>query len=301
MQVRYLAVVALLTVAQIASAKDPESPSDEAAIRAGAKAYAAAFNRQDAAALAAMFAEDAEQIDGDGTMTRGRDAIGKRIAAGFKARPASKMQLKIESVRLAAANVALESGSYTVRSNDGGEAMGTYSAVHVKQKDGKWLIESLRDTPAPPPPSREEKLAELAWLVGDWIDSSDSATVHTVCKWADNKCFLTRTFSVYIADRVNVQGTQIIGWDAAAGKIRSWSFDSHGGFAEGTWSRRDNSWTIRNLGVTPDGRKTSAINTMTQLDEDRFTFKSSSREIDGEIQPDIDAVEVVRAAQQNER
>lgn len=296
MRIRLLAACAVWAIVSIAFGKDPEPSAEEAAIRAGARAYVAAFNKQDAAALAAMFAENGEQIDGDGTVTRCREAIQKRFVAGFAARRGGKMQVKVESVRLAAANVALEHGSYVVRSADGDEAKGAYSAVHVKQKDGKWLIESLRDTPAPPPPSREEKLAELAWLVGEWVDASDGASVHTVCKWAANKSFLTRTFTVYIEYRLDVQGTQVIGWDAAAGKIRSWSFDSHGGFSEGTWARKDNYWTIRNAGVSPEGRKTSAINTLTRLDDDRFSFKSTSREIDGEPQPDIEAVEVVRAS-----
>lgn len=298
MRCQFLAVLAVLFLVQHAAARDPDASADEAAIRAGAKAYAAAFNRQDAAALAAMFAQNAEQIDGEGAVTRGREAIGKRIAAGFESRGAGKMQIDIESLRLAAANVALERGSYVVRSAEGEVAKGTYSAVHVKQKDGKWLIESLRDTPAPPPPSREEKLGELSWLVGEWVDGDGSARVHTTCKWAANKSFLVRTFTVYIEDRLDVQGTQVIGWDAAAGKVRSWSFDSHGGHSEGTWSRKDNYWTIRNVGVTPDGRKTAAINTVTRLDDDRFTFKSTSREIDGELQPDIDGVVVVRASQE---
>ena len=29
--------------------------------------------------------------------------------------------------------------------------------------------------------------------------------------------------------------TQRIGWDPAAKQIRSWEFDSEGGFGEGTW------------------------------------------------------------------
>ena len=43
----------------------------------------------------------------------------------------------------------------------------------------------------------------------------------------------------------DLEGTQVIGWDPAAGTIRSWMFDSDGGFGEGTWSKKDNSWIVK--------------------------------------------------------
>ena len=61
----------------------------------------------------------------------------------------------------------------------------------------------------------------------------------------------------------DLEGTQVIGWDPAAGTIRSWMFDSDGGFGEGIWSKKDNSWIVKFSQVLPDGRKASATNIYT--------------------------------------
>ena len=105
------------------------------------------------------------------------------------------------------------------------------------------------------------------------------------CKWAQNESFITRTFSISVADRLDMSGIQVIGWDAAAGKIRSWVFDSDGGFGEGEVDQEDKRWIINAVATLPDGRKTSAINAMTLLDDNSFTWQSSGRELDGEILP----------------
>ena len=67
----------------------------------------------------------------------------------------------------------------------------------------------------------------------------------------------------------DLEGTQVIGWDPAAGTIRSWMFDSDGGFGEGTWSKKDNSWIVKFNQVLPDGRKASATNIYTLIDGTR--------------------------------
>ena len=89
-------------------------------------------------------------------------------------------------------------------------------------------------------------------------------------------------------------GMQIIGWDPAAKQIRSWVFDSDGGFAEGRWAKKGNRWTITTKGITPDGRKASSVNVITYVDDNRFKWQSVSRIADGELLPNIDEVVVVR-------
>ncbi len=89
-------------------------------------------------------------------------------------------------------------------------------------------------------------------------------------------------------------GMQLIGWDPAANTIRSWVFDSDGGITEGVWSRRDDGWSIRAVGVLPDGRKASMVNIIRLIDANTFTLQSIGREVDGELLPNIDEVTVVR-------
>ena len=42
--------------------------------------------------------------------------------------------------------------------------------------------------------------------------------------------FITRSFTVAAEGHINISGMQIIGWDPVAKAIRSWTFDSDGGF-----------------------------------------------------------------------
>ncbi len=95
-------------------------------------------------------------------------------------------------------------------------------------------------------------------------------------------------------DGDDFEGTQVIGWDPAEGTIRSWMFDSDGGFGEGTWTKKDNRWTIKFKQVLPDGRRASATNIYTIIDNNTITWQSIGREVDGQFMPNVGPVKVVR-------
>ncbi|MFM8582877.1 MAG: hypothetical protein ACKOFW_15460, partial [Planctomycetaceae bacterium] len=90
-------------------------------------------------------------------------------------------------------------------------------------------------------------------------------------------------------------GLQVIGWDPNAKQVRSWTFDGTGGFGEEVWSRLEETWTIRSKYTLPNGKKAGSINVLTRLDDNSFTWKSVNRDVDGEMQPDVDEFTVVRA------
>jgi hypothetical protein len=149
-------------------------------------------------------------------------------------------------------------------------------------------------------PSNYEQLKELGWMIGTWVDEDDKARIETTCQWTKNQTFITRSFTVSIRDRVEISGMQIIGWDAAKKQIRSWVFDSDGGFGEGVWTKKENKdkketrWYVQTTGILNDGRKSSAVNVFTYVDADRFTWQSVNRAVDGELLPNVDEVVVVR-------
>jgi hypothetical protein len=87
-------------------------------------------------------------------------------------------------------------------------------------------------------------------------------------------------------------GMQVIGWDPLAKTLRSWVFDSDGGFGEGTWTNKGDRWYIQQRGVLADGRVTSAVNIITFLDENTCTLQSVSRTVGGELLPNIDEVKI---------
>jgi hypothetical protein len=137
-------------------------------------------------------------------------------------------------------------------------------------------------------------LDELDWMVGDWIDADEHASIETSVKWSANDAFLIRSFRVSNLAAEPLSGMQIIAWDPAEKRIRSWTYDSRGGFGEETWSRSGDQWSMRTRFTRPDGSKASAVHVMTRAGDDSFRWKSVNRLIDGSLQPDVDEVTVVR-------
>jgi len=289
-----VAVLLLLSchVAIGAEKADPRA-ADEAAIRHAVETYVAAFNRGDAEATAAHWSEGGEWVSPAGQKFKGRKVIQEEMAAFFAENPHRRIDILNPAVRFLAPTVAVEEGRARVTLSGDAPSETSYMAIHVKH-DGRWKLDSVRETLLPAVPSHYDQLKDLEWLIGTWIDGDESATIETVCEWTKNKNFITRSFKVAIEDRIELEGTQVIGWDPAAGAIRSWMFDSDGGFGDGVWTSKGNRWVIKASRVLNGGEKGSAVNILTRIDNDSFTWQSIGREIDGELQPNIDEVKVVR-------
>lgn len=142
--------------------------------------------------------------------------------------------------------------------------------------------------------TQESPLAMLDWIVGDWVNESGDSSIEFNCHFTKNGSFLVRSFKNVSTSENQMSGMQVIAWDPKRAAIRSWTFDSAGGFGEDTWSQSGNRYTIRATYTLPDGGTASAVNVFTFVDSDRCTWKSVSREIDGELQPDTDELVLVR-------
>jgi hypothetical protein len=115
-----------------------------------------------------------------------------------------------------------------------------------------------------------------------------------VFRWAANGAFLTQTFTALTTTGVEMRGTQIIGWDPVRQEIRSWLFDSDGGFGEGRWELQNGQWNVHQSMTLPDGRTAAAINVLRPVDGDAFTWKSTARQVGGELLPNVDERTVIR-------
>jgi uncharacterized protein (TIGR02246 family) len=287
-----LAVAATTSAAATAAADDD---ADVAAIKQRAVEYVAAYNQHDAAALAKLWDEHAVYLNRDtGEPIEGREAIGKMFQEMFESGEASQLGVTIQSIRLITPDVAIEDGTAEITPTEGEVEQSTYTAIHVK-RDGGWYLNSVRETDMPAAPPREpNELDQLAWLIGDWVDDAEDAAVHTNWRWAKNEHFLTSNFSVSVDGEIEMEGTQVIGWDAANQQIRSWVFDSEGGFGEGVWRRVGDEWIVDSTTTLEDGAQGKATNVYKPIDNDSFTWKSVDRQIDGEVQPDVDEIAVRR-------
>jgi uncharacterized protein (TIGR02246 family) len=286
-------VVCLATCAQLV-AEDPVTA--EQAIRKAVASYVDAYNKGDAKALAELWTDGAVYANPlTGEQTIGRDAIEKLFAGVFAGDKGTQLKAATSEVRFVSPLVAIETGIATVTDPSGLSQTSEYSAVYVKS-DGRWLIDRVSEEEPPVVNSNYDHLKELEWMVGKWIDKDVAATVKTECNWTKNRNFLVRSFTILSGERVDLAGIQMVGWDPATKNIRSWVFDSNGGFGEGTWTRKDNSWHVQTSGTTQDGRKMSSVNILKRLSDDQFTWQIVNTQVGDELLPNLDEVVVVRDA-----
>ena len=288
------AVIMAWSLAPACGAQSDRQSEDEAAIRKTVESYVAVFNQGDAKALAAMWSPEAVYTNPlSGEQVVGREEIEKQFAAIFAEVKGIKLEAATQSVRFVSPNVAVEQGKTKVIRPDQAPEESDYSAVYIK-RDGQWLLDRVTEEEVPVVLSHYEQLKELEWMIGTWVDQDEQNRIETTCQWTKNQNFMTRSFTVSVRDQVEISGMQIVGWDPAAKQIRSWVFDSDGGFGEGVWTKKDTRWYIQSTGTLPDGGKTSSVNIITYVDDNTFTWQSVNREASGEILPNIDEVVVVR-------
>ncbi len=282
----------LPTKAAVSADQDPME-SDVKAIRLASADYVAAFNDRNAKKLAQFWSENGVyDVPDSNEQLKGRLAIEEMFKELFADDEEVEMNVTIDSIRLISSNVACEKGHAFV-SHEGSTSASQYTAIYVK--DGqRWLLDSIVDTNVDLSDSEQTPLAELEWMVGEWIDKSEDSTVETDVHWTANGKFLTRNFRVSAPGNQDFSGTQVIGWDPIRQQVRSWVFDSEGGFSNGSWKRKGENWVVESTGYLADGRTASSIQVYARVDDNRFTWQSFGREVDGERLPDIDEVQVVR-------
>jgi uncharacterized protein (TIGR02246 family) len=276
------------------TATNPAARSDdEKAIQAEFDAFGQAFQNGDAKAIAALFTEDGEAVGVEGETIQGRKAIAEHYASRFAEEPGDRFESTIESIKLLAPGIARVHGHTQLTPADGGPPVKSRFTVIEVKRDGRWLAASVRELPEAEL-SHHERLKELEWLVGDWVEESESAVVFTSVGWSDDKNFLLRSFEVRVTGKPALTGTQRIGWDPLTRQIKSWVFDSQGGYGDGLWMRRGNQWVIKATGVRPDGRTATATQVLTFLNNDTLRWKSIDRTLGSEIRDDIDEIVMVR-------
>ena len=262
-----VAVRPLATLAATSPASPAASADDTAReVRGMFAAYLRDFNRRDPVALAGHWTDGGESVDlVSGEITAGRAAVRDVFAALFDADADTTIDIDLASVRPVRHDVAVVDGETRLSFADGATSASRFSAVVVKQ-DGRWMMESLRESPQASPAAQPRPLDELAWLLGAWEDVGEGVTASTQCFWSAGRGFLVRSHAVRpdrapeslpAAGDQRIPGllpadesgprelTEIIGWDPERQALRSWVFTSAGRFAEGTWTKQGDAWTVR--------------------------------------------------------
>jgi uncharacterized protein (TIGR02246 family) len=263
--------------------------------------YEKAFNAGDAKAIGALWEKDGEFVDPMGNRIVGREAIEKLFQDFFKMNPGRKLILKLLSLKEEESGKVVITQIIPVISPPLPGEPGQNKATIVLVRSGEnWLIEGVKESLHQP--AAYEHLKALEWLVGNWVAKSESAaepektnqiSINTTFQWTANKSFITRVFNTQ-TKQFELNGTEVIAWDPLSKSIRSWTFESTGGFTESAWKIDGNKCVIEMKGVLADGEKVSSTSTVVKVDDNTITLQSQKRMRGGQAQPDIEPLTIKR-------
>jgi uncharacterized protein (TIGR02246 family) len=270
-----------------------DRPEDEKVLMSTVRAFVQAFNAGDATKLATLFTDDAEIVDENGDRVSGRENLQEEYQALFEESPRSTIKVSVQSLRFLGDSTAQEEGQTRIFPSGGGPpSVRRYTVLYIKQ-GGAWKYASVREEHDSTLLSREH-LQELAWLIGDWIDEDPSAVVHTHCDWSPDGNFLLRDFTVHIQGKPAMTVHERIGWDPLAKQVRSWVFDSEGGFGGGLWTREGDRWIIKSSGVVSDGKVASATHEIAKLNAQQYRWTARDRVVGGRAELEKEEFILVR-------
>jgi uncharacterized protein (TIGR02246 family) len=276
----------------------PSAPEKtaEAPLRAALAGFVKVFNAHDAKSLASMFTEDAEVVGSDGIITQGRDAINASFTSSFQDLPNLNVEAELDTVRFVTPDVAKTEGNARLSGGSGDAVQRTRFSALLVHRDGHWIFNELRDAiEADADVTPYERLRELEWMVGDWVNEGEDGKITSNVSWADKQSFLIRTYSIDIPGQKPTTGTMFIGWSPETSQIKSWVFDSEGGHGEGYWTHASSDiWVVKASGTLRDGRPTSATQIHTLLGKDSVKTSSIDRIVGGKVAPDAPEVVMVR-------
>ncbi len=273
----------------------PEMTVDEKSIRNTVAAYVAAYNQKDTAKLVEFFTPDGTLIDSDNVATRGREAITQEFSEAFTQPSTFTLEGKLQRVRLITPDVAQVEGVSRLVSPKEATIANHFVALLTRQGDA-WKLVEMRDYSAPDASvTPYERLKELEWMVGNWVDQSEDSDVSSTVQWGEGKSYLVRNYRVNIKDGPVTSGLMIIAWDPQIEQIKSWIFNADGSRGEGSWTRgADNQWVVKAQGSTADGQPSSATQIISMVNKDAVKTSSVDRIVGGEIARDIDEIIMVR-------
>lgn len=285
---------------QAASAQEVKASTGSSDATAAGSALATklatAFNLGNVDEIAKLFLPEGELIDEQGNIYQGRDQILALLKAYFEKHPGAKMSLQIDSVRSLGPVVVME-GSRTMSTKDNScSVLVQFSAVLTKS-DAGWMLATLRDFVEPTIITPNEALQSLSWMIGEWVNEGSDARVKLSYQWSPDTNFILGNIEIKSTDGTTMTSLQRIGWDARMGKLRSWIFDSDGGFGESIWTGLEQGWLIRSSAVTPDGETGSARIELIPTDANRYTLKGTDRMSGDMLEPDYEVVVVKQPPQ----
>lgn len=266
------------------------SPELEKMIGREVEATLKAFNAADANAVAALFMDSGELVDENGNVYTGKGEITGLFKAFFEKFPKAVLEMEVTSLRPIGDSLAVEEGVRRITSGNGAVAAQLrYEAVRDKVGD-RWPIASYREFNDDPSPTPQDMLQPLSFLIGEWVDESPEGRTTITYRWSEDGNFILGDYVLSVGGDAESRSTQRIGWDPVEGTLRSWTFDSDGGFSQGEWTQIDNGWVSKSEATIPDGTTASATVILLVKDQDHFVVRSTDRIVAGGEEADFELV-----------
>lgn len=287
----------LFIVPSMGKAAEPKPSGNgndkEQAVKQVCEKLVAAFNAGDAAAASALFVADGELTDDAGNTHKGKEAIEALLKKFFETFPGAQVAVDAEKIRVIGSSMAVQEGVQVISTKDGkSHSNNAFTAVLSLQGD-TWSYMTVQQFPEEEAVTPHDELAQLEWLVGSWLSEDPDSLVSFSCKWSEDGNFLLVDYDSRVRGESAIKSTQRIGWDPVTKRVRSWTFDSDGGFGEAVWTRVDQSWMIKSTLTVPDGSTGSATIVVQPLTDDKYSMKGLDRILGDDARPDYE-ITVVR-------
>ena len=129
-----------------------------------------------------------------------------------------KLEPTVADIRFLTPEIARVEGKSRLSTSVGDASEFTGFSTLLVLRDGKWRIAEMHEYAAPAADvTPYERLKELEWMVGEWVEEGDKAKSQSSIRWADNQSYLIRTYSIEPQGEKPSSGTMFIGWDPQSG------------------------------------------------------------------------------------
>jgi uncharacterized protein (TIGR02246 family) len=279
--------------AQEKTGKGSKREADKLAIDKLTKEFIQAFNNRDAAAIAAYWTADGEYVRNDGEPIRGKAEIQKGYAEFFKTLKAKPhVEVRVDGLYFPSRDTAISEVTLRLKNDEGEFVASSWRNTLLVREEGQWKVAIVREWDRDI--GLDVSLAELDWLIGTWHAATKDREVTIIYEWDEHKAFIRGKYTVKEGGKVVESGTQMIGKDKAEGAIRSWVFQSDGGFGGGVWTREGKKWSVDVYGVMADGRELTATSIYVHLDANTFTWQAVDQTHNGERIADTQPIKVTK-------
>lgn len=277
-----------------AANENPTQKEQENRILEETKNYEQAFSSHNPETVLAFWEEDAVYANPDKGITySGHEQLAKEFKKLFQKHHADRLEINLKSIEFPESDKAVEVGRYKIFFSDGKPPIEKAFKAILVNSGNHWLFQNMRQIPLEAATSNADHLKELDWLVGDWIDTDEDVDIETTTAWKYNN-FLVQHFKMQLYNQPVLEGEQIIGWDPQKKEIRSWIFDSDGGYGEGKWYKKGSDWLVKTTYTLANGNKSSAIHVYRKVSDQAYSWASEARDINGEILPNIPPIHIVK-------